>query len=122
TFGTIDGTGKGVLLDRFRKPLTLISNTLDHVTYGLIPHDYQVNNSEVMSILLDEMTFHTPGGTPTVNDKHALNPKMKVFSKARRATSDQFAPPGIGQDLVYRDPWGNPYIITLDLGNSGVCT
>ena len=23
--------------------------------------------------------------------------------------------PGVGGDLVYRDPWGNPYIITLDL-------
>jgi hypothetical protein len=23
--------------------------------------------------------------------------------------------PGVGTDLVYRDPWGNPYIITLDL-------
>lgn len=23
--------------------------------------------------------------------------------------------PGIGTDGVYRDPWGNPYIITLDL-------
>src|SRR5260221_5456 len=25
------------------------------------------------------------------------------------------ASPGVGGDLVYRDPWGNPYIITLDL-------
>jgi len=23
--------------------------------------------------------------------------------------------PGVGLDGVYRDPWGNPYIITLDL-------
>ena len=23
--------------------------------------------------------------------------------------------PGIGQDGIYRDPWGNPYIITIDL-------
>jgi hypothetical protein len=23
--------------------------------------------------------------------------------------------PGIGTDLQYRDPWGNPYIITMDL-------
>jgi hypothetical protein len=23
--------------------------------------------------------------------------------------------PGIGNDLVYRDPWGNPYVITMDL-------
>ena len=25
--------------------------------------------------------------------------------------------PGVGQDLVYRDPWGQPYIITMDLNN-----
>jgi hypothetical protein len=23
--------------------------------------------------------------------------------------------PGVGPDLVYRDPWGSPYIITMDL-------
>ena len=23
--------------------------------------------------------------------------------------------PGVGPDGVYRDPWGNPYIITIDL-------
>ena len=28
--------------------------------------------------------------------------------------SDTFSP-GVGSDGVYRDPWGNPYIITLDL-------
>jgi hypothetical protein len=25
--------------------------------------------------------------------------------------------PGVGPDLVYRDPWGNPYLITLDLND-----
>ena len=24
---------------------------------------------------------------------------------------------GVGNDGVYRDPWGNPYIITIDLNN-----
>ncbi len=23
--------------------------------------------------------------------------------------------PGVDNDLVYRDPWGNPYIISMDL-------
>jgi hypothetical protein len=26
--------------------------------------------------------------------------------------------PGVGPDGVYRDPWGNPYIITLDLSGN----
>ena len=27
--------------------------------------------------------------------------------------------PGIGPDFVFRDPWGSPYIITLDLNGDG---
>jgi hypothetical protein len=29
--------------------------------------------------------------------------------------------PGVGTDLVYRDPWGNPYIITMDLNYDEMC-
>ena len=29
--------------------------------------------------------------------------------------------PGIGPDLVYRDPWGNPYVITMDLNYDDMC-
>jgi hypothetical protein len=30
--------------------------------------------------------------------------------------------PGIGKDdLVYRDPWGNPYVITMDLNYDEMC-
>jgi hypothetical protein len=31
-------------------------------------------------------------------------------------TSDANAP-GVGPDGVYRDPWGNPYVITIDANN-----
>ena len=27
----------------------------------------------------------------------------------------------MGPDYVYRDPWGNPYVITLDLNHDRVC-
>ena len=30
-------------------------------------------------------------------------------------------PPGVGNDLVYRDPWGNPYIISMDLNYDDKC-
>ena len=33
--------------------------------------------------------------------------------------SDNNVSPGIGLDGVYRDPWGNPYIISLDLDMNG---
>jgi hypothetical protein len=29
--------------------------------------------------------------------------------------------PGVGSDGVFRDPWGHPYIITLDLNGDGKC-
>jgi len=29
--------------------------------------------------------------------------------------------PGVGTDLVYRDPWGNPYVITMDLNYDEMC-
>ena len=28
---------------------------------------------------------------------------------------------GVGNDLVYRDPWGNPYIISMDLNYDDNC-
>jgi hypothetical protein len=29
--------------------------------------------------------------------------------------------PGVGPDLVYRDPWSNPYIISMDLNYDEQC-
>ena len=29
--------------------------------------------------------------------------------------------PGVGPDLVYRDPWKNPYIITMDVNDDNQC-
>jgi len=34
---------------------------------------------------------------------------------------DNVVSPGVGIDGVYRDPWGNPYIITLDLNGDDRC-
>ncbi len=75
---------------------------------------YQANNSEVMSILLDKEYFQN--GTKTVNFGHVKNPQKNVFLNASMASDNNS--PGIGPDLVYRDPWGNPYIITLDLNSN----
>jgi prepilin-type N-terminal cleavage/methylation domain-containing protein len=72
---------------------------------------YRPDNNEVMAILLD---LETDGlGNKTVNYGHLKNPQKNPFMNPKRV-SDTVSP-GVGQDLVYRDPWGNPYIITFDL-------
>ena len=76
--------------------------------------DYQTNNAEIMAVLLD--VDHWPNDPPTkftVNVGHVKNPQRTHYLNANMAADNKA--PGIGQDGVYRDPWGNPYIITLDL-------
>jgi prepilin-type N-terminal cleavage/methylation domain-containing protein len=71
-----------------------------------------LNNSEVIAILMDQETYPNTG-LPTINKGHVKNPQKNPFLNAKRV-SDAVSP-GVGTDLVYRDPWGNPYIITFDL-------
>jgi prepilin-type N-terminal cleavage/methylation domain-containing protein len=115
TFGTV-ANGGGVLNDSYGQPLPLIRSTVE-ASGGLAPYDYQANNSEIIAILRDLETF--PGGGNTVNFGHTRNPRKLVFLNAKEARGT--TSPGIGSDLVFRDPWGNPYIITLDLGYDEVC-
>ena len=78
---------------------------------------YQANNSEVVAILMDKETFPY-SGLPTVNAGHVKNPQKTSFLNPAIA-GDQVSP-GVGSDLVYRDPWGNPYIISFDINNDEV--
>jgi prepilin-type N-terminal cleavage/methylation domain-containing protein len=79
------------------------------------PFNYQANNSEVMAILMDKEYY--PGTTiPTVNQGHVKNTQKSPFLNGVTIVSDQKSP-GVGSDLVYRDPWGNPYIMSFDLNN-----
>ena len=88
------------------------SGTQPILTSG-IPVDQQANNSEVMAVLLDLEYF--PNKTATVNLNHAKNTEKTKFLNAHMAADNKS--PGIGNDGIYRDPWGSPYIITLDLNN-----
>ncbi len=74
---------------------------------------YQTNNCEIMAILLARETFPNNPGIKTVNYGNLKNPQKTVFLTANIVTDSRNG--GIGPDLVYRDPWGNPYIISLDL-------
>ncbi len=79
---------------------------------------YQTNNSEVMAILLDKETVPSTG-LRTVNYGHVKNPKRNPFLNAKMVSDVKL--PGVGPDLVYRDPWGNPYIISIDTGYDEKC-
>jgi prepilin-type N-terminal cleavage/methylation domain-containing protein len=80
---------------------------------------YETNNSYVMSILLDLATFpNVPGvgaNVQTVNKDHQKNPQKVHYLSASMVSDTNSG--GIGPDGVYRDPWGDPYIITIDLNN-----
>jgi hypothetical protein len=70
------------------------------------------NNSEVIAILMDLDKF--PGtGVNTCNFGHIKNSHQTKFLNAKLV--DDPLQPGVGPDLIYRDPWGNPYIISMDL-------
>src|SRR5207253_1971801 len=78
---------------------------------------FQANNSEVIAVLLDLEKFGN--GTPTINLGHVKNPQHNVYLHASLVGST--TSPGVGLDGVFRDPWGQPYIISLDLNNDGKC-
>jgi len=75
------------------------------------------NNSNVVAILMDLTSF--PNGTPTANTNHIknskqvkyLNPKMSGYDPA---LNDPSPPAGVDNNGIYRDPWGSPYIITMN--------
>ncbi|MGA9777956.1 MAG: prepilin-type N-terminal cleavage/methylation domain-containing protein [Verrucomicrobiia bacterium] len=73
------------------------------------------NNSDVIAILMD-ITNTT---VTAVNANHQKNPQQTMFLNAKMATSTNLA--GVGPDLVYRDPWKNPYVITIDLNADNQC-
>jgi len=78
---------------------------------------YAANNSELMGVLTDVEKFGD--GTPTINVGHVRNTTRENFLRDQRAPGTD--PSGIGDDGVYRDPWGNPYIISLNLQRESHC-
>jgi prepilin-type N-terminal cleavage/methylation domain-containing protein len=78
---------------------------------------YNTNNCEPVAILMDMLTY--PNGQITVNTNHVKNPQQQKFLQAK--PSGEITRPGVGPDGVYRDPWGNPYIISVDLNYDDKC-
>jgi hypothetical protein len=85
---------------------------------------YTTNNSEVIAILMDLTDY--PNGIPTVNTNHQKNPQRTVFLNAKMsgydpASNDPQPPGGVDNAGVYRDPWGTPYVISMDLNYDEQC-
>ena len=83
---------------------------------------YQNYNSEVIAILRDDNFW------PETNNsgaQHIYNPQKSSLFDAKMSTTTnslgQGISPGIGPDDIFRDPWGSPYIVTLDLNYDGKC-
>lgn len=77
------------------------------------PGIYFTNNSEVIVIIMDLETVRIGSTTvPTVNSGHVKNTQKNKYLTTE-ILSDTNSP-GVGADGVFRDPWGNPYIISLD--------
>jgi prepilin-type N-terminal cleavage/methylation domain-containing protein len=79
------------------------------------------NNSNVIAILMDLQTY--PNSTPTCNANHIKNPKQTKYLNAKLsgydpAANDPNPPGGVDINGIYRDPWGNPYVITMNTSYS----
>ncbi len=78
---------------------------------------YPADNREVIAILMDVENYRD--GTVTPNKDHVKNIQGIKFLNAQ-ASNDPTSS-GVDQTGVYRDPWGNPYIISMDLNFDEKC-
>ncbi len=107
TFGTMHMTGNSA--GRLTNPK---GGTLPKIA---TPGRVQVSNAELVAILRAQEKFRN--GRPTSNLRHKMNPKKINFLNAKDVTSTTQG--GVGTDGVFRDPWGSPYIVTVDANYDG---
>ncbi|MEE2947256.1 MAG: prepilin-type N-terminal cleavage/methylation domain-containing protein [Verrucomicrobiota bacterium] len=107
TFGTMHMTGNSAR--RLTNPKGELLPKI--ATSGRV----QVSNAELVAILRAQEKFRN--GRPTSNRNHRMNPKKVNFLNAKDVTSTKQA--GVGTDGVFRDPWGSPYIVTVDANYDG---
>jgi hypothetical protein len=98
------------------------TNATEDMTFGILPAEIQgfnpvkgtsliASNSDVIVALMD---FDVG-----VNQGHKLNPLHINFLNAKLTTNTNSHGVSV-PDYQYRDPWGNPYIISLDANRDGL--
>ena len=98
--------------------------TVPYTVQNPATYNYQTNNAEVIAILMDVTTNAVTH--QNVNFNHVKNPQQTIFLNAKMSGYDPSnpdpQPPG-GVDItgVYRDPWGSPYVISMDLSYDEQC-
>lgn len=120
TYGTIQGGGP-VKLGKYPPSNPIRNNS---------GQNWDISNAEILAILTGTELDNFPAGAPSyavqfdlpsppnpaqpINFNNNLNQKRTVFLNAKTAKGT--GPNGIGElDRILRDPWGNPYIIRIDL-------
>ena len=76
-----------------------------------------VNNNELMSILTARPKWIP--SSATVNPNLGLNPRTIEMLNVKSSGGNTAQ--GLGDDGILRDPWGQPYIVTLDIDLNGGC-
>ena len=97
------------------------------VTYGFQGSGFNPNNSavltglpnnrDVVAVLGDLERFRN--GVVTINNGHVLNPKKQVYLDFKDSAGAN-GTRNVGTDGVYRDPFGRPYVISMDSNYDGV--
>lgn len=99
--------------DYSRFPTTQNPPAGDFTYGGTVLPSAPTANAEVIAILMDITSTAVDAG-------HQKNPKQ-VHYLTPTVVSDPTQPGVCNADWIYRDPWGNPYVISLDLNYDGVC-
>ncbi len=115
TYGTTHRTEDGGrtyrLLGKRSQALPEVGNTGNN-------DETQASNAEIIEILREPLYFGRDVQR-TLYGEAPHNPQRTTFLNAKEVGSVTLG--GIGPDRVFRDPWANPYIVTLDLNYDEQC-
>ena len=101
---------------------TVLANAINGSFSGITT----MANSDVIAILMD-ITNNAVYPAAAVNMNGLKNPKQVKYLNAKmsgynpNSSSDPNPPGGVDTTCIYRDPWGNPYVISMDLNYDGLC-